>query len=129
MKQFFIKGENIKDISTFYEEMNRLFMRNEDWKIGSSLDALDDLFYGGFGEIKGKEDVELIWQHFQENRKVLGLEATLEFYENKLRSPEIFNSKVIQEKINELNEGTGQTYFEIILKIIGDHPNIHLIEK
>ena len=129
MKQFFIKGENIKDISTFCEEMNRLFMRNEDWKIGASLDALDDLFYGGFGEIKGKEDVELIWQHFQENRKVLGLETILEFYEKKLRSPEIFNSKVIQEKINELNEGTGQTYFEIILKIIGDHPTIHLIEK
>ncbi|MBF8458221.1 ribonuclease inhibitor [Kaistella sp. G5-32] len=129
MKQFFIKGENIKDISAFYEEMNRLFMRNEDWKIGASLDALDDLFYGGFGEIKGNEDVELIWQHFQENRKVLGLETTLEFYEKKLRSPEIFNSKLIQEKIKELNEGTGQTYFEIILKIISDHPNIHLIEK
>lgn len=129
MKRFFIQGENIKDISTFYKEMNRLFMLNEDWKIGASLDALDDLFYGGFGEIKGKEDVELIWQNFQENRKVLGIEATLNLYENKLRSPEIFNSKVIQEKINELNEGTGQTYFEIILKVISDHPNIHLIEK
>lgn len=129
MKQFFIKGENIKDISTFYEEINRLFMLNEDWKIGLSLDALDDLFYGGFGEIKGNEDVELIWQNFQENRKVLGLETTLESYEKKLRSPEIFNSKFIHEKIKELNEGTGQTYFEIILKIIRDHPNINLIEK
>lgn len=104
-------------------------MPDEDWKLGESLDALNDLLYGGFGEIEGKENITLIWKNFEENRKILGLETTLQFYEAKLKSPQIFNTKFVQEKIDDLKKGNGQTYFEIILEIIGAHSNIKLIEK
>ena len=129
MKKILINGENIFDIETFYQEINRVFMHNETWEIGESLDAFNDLLYGGFGEIKGKESLELIWKNFEENRKSLGLEVTLNFYKAKLKSPEIFNSKFIQEKIEDLHSGNGQTYFEIILEIIAEHPNIQLTEN
>lgn len=129
MKTILINGENIFDIETFYQEINRVFMHNETWEIGESLDAFNDLLYGGFGEIKGKESIELIWKNFEENKKALGLEVTLNFYKAKLKSPEIFNSKFIQEKIEDLHSGNGQTYFEIILEIIAEHPNIQLTEN
>ena len=124
-----IEGKNISNIKTFYQEINRVFMQNEDWKIGESLDALNDLFYGGFGEIKGKEKISLIWENFEENKKALGLEMTKNFYESKLKSPEIFNTVFIKEKIEALENGNGQTYFEIIAEIIAEHSNIKLIEK
>ena len=40
-------------------------MQNEDWDISTSLDAFNDLLYGGFGEIKGKESLLLIWKNFE----------------------------------------------------------------
>lgn len=129
MQELLIEGRNISDIKTFYKEINRVFMQNEDWKIGESLDALNDLFYGGFGEMKGKENTRLIWENFEENRKALGLEMTKKFYEEKLKSPEIFNIDFIKEKIEALENGNGPTYFEIILEIIAEHSNIKLIEK
>lgn len=129
MKEITIEGKEIRDIKTFYAEINRVCMPDEDWKLGESLDALNDLLYGGFGEIEGKENITLIWKNFEENRKILGLETTLQFYEAKLKSPQIFNTKFVQEKIDDLKKGNGQTYFEIILEIIGAHSNIKLIEK
>ncbi len=102
-------------------------MVNEDWKLGTSLDALNDMFYGGFGEIKGNEQINLIWKNFEQNRQDLGLELTQAYYQDKLKSPDIFNIEFVQEKLYELEKGTGQTYFEIILEIIGEHSNIKLI--
>lgn len=129
MRTLIINGKNITSISTFYGEINRVFMQNEDWSIGESLDALNDLFYGGFGEIKGKENLKLIWENFEENKKTLGSETTKNFYEAKLKSPEIYNSSFVQEKLEALNQGTGKTYLEIILEIIAEHSNVHLIQK
>ena len=129
VKHLVIEGKNISNIKTFYQEINRVFMQQENWKIGESLDALNDLFYGGFGEIKGKENIRLIWENFEENKKALGLEMTKNFYESKLKSPEIFNTAFIKEKIEALENGNGQTYFEIIVEIVAEHSNIKLIEK
>ena len=38
-----IDGENIHDIFSFFDEINRVFMHSEDWKLGPSLDALNDI--------------------------------------------------------------------------------------
>lgn len=124
-----IDGNRIYDIPTFYREINRVFMAHEEWELGESLDALNDLFYGGFGRIKGKEEILLEWKNFEQNRQDLGLELTKAFYRNKLKSPSVFNIPFIKQKLDELEAGKGKTYFEIILEIIGEHPNIRLIPK
>ena len=127
MKKITIEGKNINNIETFYEEVNRVFMSQENWKIAQSLDAFSDMLYGSFGEIKGKEKIQLIWKDIEQNQKSLGFQTTLEFYQNKLKSPEIFNRKFVLSKINELHNDVGFTFFEIILEIITDHENIILI--
>ena len=127
MKKIIIEGKNINNIETFYEEVNRVFMLHENWKIAQSLYAFNDMLYGSFGEIKGKEKIQLIWKDIEQNQKSLGFQTTLEFYQNKLKSPEIFNRKFVLSKIDELHNGVGLTFFEIILEIITDHENIILI--
>ena len=129
MKKIIIEGKNINNIETFYEEVNRVFMLHDNWKIAQSLDAFNDMLYGSFGEIKGKEKIQLIWKDMEQNQKSLGFQTTLEFYQNKLKSPEIFNRKFVQSKIDELHHGVGRTFFEIVLEIISDHGNIILIKN
>ena len=127
MKKIIIEGKNINNIETFYEEVNRVFMSQENWKIAQSLDAFSEMLYGSFGEIKGKEKIQLIWKDMEQNQKSLGFQTTLEFYQNKLQSPEIFNHKFVLSKINELHNDVGFTFFEIVLEIIANHDNIMLI--
>lgn len=126
-KTILIDGNNIHDIPTFYEEINRVFMANTDWKLGQSLDALNDMFYGGYGEINGNENVRLFWKNMDKSREDLGLEVTKNYYEEKLKSPTVFNSDFVAEKLAELENGVGKTYFEIVMEIISEHPNVELI--
>jgi len=126
MKTLTINGNNIHDIPSFYEEINRVFMKNTEWELGQSLDALNDMFYGGYGEIEGNESIHLIWKNMEKNKEDLGWELTRKFYLEKLKSPETYNTNFVREKLSELENGTGQTYFEIILEIIAEHPNIRL---
>ena len=128
-KEVVIDGNRITDKSSLYEEINRQFMENEDWQLGESLDALDDLLYGGFGILKENEEVRLVWKNFEENKYLFGHEFTKEFYAQKLEYPEDYNSDIIQKKLDELNSGQGQTYFDIILEIINEHKNIELVKK
>ncbi|WP_189654972.1 hypothetical protein [Paracoccus mutanolyticus] len=41
--------------------MNRVFMAAEDWQLGDSLDALNDMLYGGYGALHGAGSVRLRW--------------------------------------------------------------------
>lgn len=129
VKTIIINGKLIKDIPSFYDEINRVFMADMDWKLGTSLDALNDMLYGGYGEIKGNEPVHLIWENYEQNREDLGIEITRNYYQEKLKYPSTFNTKFVKQKLEELEDGTGQTYFEIILEIIGEHKNIKLIPQ
>lgn len=128
-KQIIIDGNQIYDIKSLYEEINLKFMQGEDWQLGESLDAFDDLLYGGFGAIKGDEPINLVWKNFENNREVLGFDLTLNFYENKLKQPQVFNKKIIEDKIQKLKNTGRDTYFDIILEIIASHSNITLIPE
>ncbi|MEG1377348.1 MAG: ribonuclease inhibitor [Myroides sp.] len=128
-KKICINGSNISDKKSLYQEINRVFMANEDWKIGESLDALNDLLYGGFGLIDGNEPVELIWTNFNRNKELFGFDFTIEFYQEKLKQPKVFSTKIIQQNISDLENGKGLTYFEMILEIIAEHKNITLITE
>ena len=128
-KKICMDGNNISDKKSLYQEINRVFMADEDWKIGESLDALNDLFYGGFGLIKGNKPIELIWKNFNHNKELFGFDFTMEFYQQKLKQPEIFSTKIIQKNICDLENGTGLTYFDMILEMIAKHKKITLIAE
>ncbi|MCR8668958.1 ribonuclease inhibitor [Aestuariibaculum sp. M13] len=129
VKKIILDGNNFRNIPTFYEEINHLFMKDENWKLGQSLDALNDLFYGAYGILKENKTIELVWVGFEKSRLDLGLDTTKKFYLEKLEKPEKFNNEFIHKKLAELESGEGKTYFEIILEIIENHPNIKLVQQ
>ena len=122
-----IIGCGIHDIPAFYAEINRVFMAGEDWTLGESLDGLDDMLRGGYGAIKGREPITLVWQDIAVARCSLGVKATRAFLQAKLERPDLYDAERIGRQISQLESGTGQTYFETILEIIAEHPNIHLV--
>lgn len=125
-RQIIINGSAIKDLVSFYEEINRVFMSDENWKIRNSLDAFNDLLYGGFGAVKTAEPIDLIWLDIERSKEALGYKATKAFYEEKLKPGSLFNKALFERKLALLESGTGETYFDIIMSIISDHQNIDL---
>lgn len=121
-----IEGKNIHDIPSFYKEVNRVFMYNESWDIGESLDAFNDLLYGGFGCITSGTETKIIWHDIEYSKAALGYNVTKEYYNNKLKPGSPFNKEHFKKKLQQIESGTGQTYFDIILEIIAQHPDIIL---
>ena len=117
-KMTVINGGHFSDLEGFYNEISQLFMKDEDWKVGT-LDGFDDILYG--------VDSDITWKDSQKSKKDLGFELTKEFYENKIRQGKPFNVKLIQQKLGDLMDGKGQTLFEILIEIIESHQNIKLI--
>ena len=117
-KSAIINGSNFSDLSGFYNEVSNVFMKDEDWKVGT-LDGFDDILYGFEGEI--------IWRESEKSKQDLGFEATKIFYENKIKQGKPFNVELIQQKLDDLIDGNGQTLFEILIEILESHQNITLI--
>jgi len=126
-RTFTLDGARIHDIPSFYDEINRVFMQDVDWTLGPSLDAFDDLLYGGYGALDGDAPATLVWTHFAASRDALGFATTRQYLLAKLARPEHFNAAHFQRELDALDAGTGQTYFDIVLEIIAAHPNITLM--
>ena len=127
VRTFEIDGTKITDITSFYDEINRLFMCEEDWKLGCSLDALNDLLYGSYGALQPNETIDLIWKNATQSRQALGIETTKKYYLDKINQPKTFNSTLFQQKLEALEQGNGTTYFDLILEVFALHENIHLV--
>jgi RNAse (barnase) inhibitor barstar len=125
-KMTVINGSHFSNLEGFYEEISQLFMKDEDWKVGT-LDGFDDILYGGFGVFEDNEEIEIIWKDSQKSKEDLGFNLTKEFYQNKIKQGKPFNVELIQQKLDELIDGNGQTLFEILIEIIKLHKNITLI--
>lgn len=117
-KMTVINGSHFSNLEAFYEEVSSLFLKDENWKVGT-LDGFDDILYGYEGEI--------IWKNAQKSKQDLGFDLTKEFYENKIRQGKPFNVTLIQQKLDDLINGNGQKLFEILIEIIESHKNITLI--
>ncbi|WP_246008678.1 ribonuclease inhibitor [Chryseobacterium lactis] len=120
-----IHGGHFSSLEGFYEEASEILMKDTDWKVGT-LDGFDDILYGGFGVFENHEEIEILWKESEKSREDLGLKVTQEFYENKIKQGKPFNIELIQQKLNDLNEGKGQTLFDILIEIIESHKNIIL---
>jgi len=121
-----LQGSAVSDIPSFYAEINRVFMAGEDWQLGHSLDALDDMLYGGYGVLAGRENATLIWQDIEQTRGALGVETTRTWLQAKLDAEGRFNVRTVAAQLEALDAGEGQTYFQIVMEIFAAHPRIQL---
>lgn len=128
MKTLRIDGAAVHDISSLYDELNRVFMVGVGWRLGASLDALADLLYGGYGAIDGDEPVRLVLGDDRRLRDVLGVEETRRHHLAKLDQPERYDVALIEERLRALDAGTGPTYYDTVREILAEHPNIEVVE-
>lgn len=117
-----LEGSRITDIASLYEQLNEQFMADEDWRLGESLDALNDLLFGGFGVMAAHPDegLRVVWRDHALSREALGVEATRAWYEQKLARPG-FDAAGIRRRLADLEAGTGPTYFDLVLEVFADH--------
>ncbi|AIY01522.1 hypothetical protein ART_1923 [Arthrobacter sp. PAMC 25486] len=126
MKQYRIDGAEVHGISDLYEQFNRELMAEEDWRLGSSLDGFNDILYRVDGEIREGDPATFVWIDHAHSRDALGFDETQRWLHNKLSQPNSFNQQRIHSDLDDLQNGRGKTYFELILEIFADHPLIEL---
>lgn len=124
-----LDGSRIRDIASFFDEVNRIFMADEDWTLDHSLDAFDDLLYGVYGALDGEARATLVWTAFESSRAALGVPATRGWLQAKLAMPTRYDSARIERELAALEAGTGPTFFDIVQTIIAAHPNITLVPR
>ncbi|MFF7681255.1 ribonuclease inhibitor [Microbacterium sp. NPDC007973] len=122
-----IDGSRVHGIPSLYAELDRVFMPDEPWTLGESLDALDDLLYGGFGVLHGSEPVRVLWRDAEAARAALGVETTLAYLRRKLERPDVYAVAPARRALDELEAGRGETYFDLVVGVFRDHANIELV--
>ncbi|RKW69514.1 ribonuclease inhibitor [Galactobacter caseinivorans] len=122
-----IQGAQVAGIADFYAELNRLLMQDEDWEVGPSLDALNDLLYGGIGALVNVERPRFVWRDHAASRAALGVPATEEWLLSKLTSPAGFDQQGIRVQLAALRAGEGPSYFDLILEVFAEHPEVELV--
>jgi hypothetical protein len=123
-----IEGGRITGIASFYDEINRVFMGGEDWRLGESLDALDDLLHGGYGALAALGGTaRVLWRDMEVSRAALGREATLAFLRGRLASRRQFNGTPISGQIAALEAGGGTTYFDVVMAVFAEHAAVRLV--
>ncbi len=90
------------------------FVPNSEWQ-GNSLDALDDILYGGYGT---PEKFVVLWKSSAVSRQALGPEETLSYFKN---MPIVLHSN----SKGQINPRPG-TLFEVLIDIFKGHDNIEL---
>lgn len=122
-----IDGARIDDIASFYDEINRVFMIDVDWQLGPSLDALDDMLYGGYGVLREHAEATVVWTGHARAAQALGVAATRTYLLDKLAQPERFNAAVFRSRLEELDTDGAPTYFDTVLEVFRAHRGIDLV--
>lgn len=126
-RTFHLDGARVDSIAAFYDEVNRVFMAGEDWRLGQSLDALGDLLHGGFGALRGAGPVAVVWHGYDHSREALGFAATRAYLQGKVDDPQAFDAAQFHRRLADLESGRGKTYLELVLEVFADHPEIELV--
>lgn len=124
MEVFCIDGAALASIDDLYEQLNDLLMAGEDWRMGASLDALDDVLYRFEG---GPEPAAtFVWTDHEHSRHALGVAATREWLQGKLDRPGVFDDQRIRRQLTALAAGIGRTYFDLVVEVFTGHPGVRL---
>ena len=126
-KEIFIDGDKFNDIDGFYNEIDKGFTKDLNWKTGHNLDAFNDLLHGGFGVHEYGEPIIITWRNSNKSMADLGYNATVIHYENMLKTCYPTNIDYVRGLLKSAKQGKGDTLFDIIIEIIKEHDDIDLI--
>ncbi len=98
--------------STWPQLVNSInaFIPQSEWQ-GNSLDALDDILYGGYGT---PDRFTIVWKASETSREALGYEATKAYYKHLPNFEQLYEA------------GHITTLFDMVVGILRSHENIEL---
>lgn len=67
-KEIIIEGNDFSNLDEFYDEIDKKFTKDLDFKTGHNLDAFNDIMHGGFGVYEYDEPVKVIWKNFEKSK-------------------------------------------------------------
>lgn len=117
-----IDGLRFQGLNGFYDEFSRVLIPDCPW--GRNLDAFNDVLRGGFGTPAG--GFVLVWKNSSASRGWLGYEETVKRLELRLRRCHPENRERTRSALVAAQSGLGQTVFDWLVEIIGEHPQIEL---
>ena len=90
------------------------FIPNSEWR-GNSLDALDDILYGGYGT---PEKFIVIWKASEVSRQALGLKETHSYFKD-------MPTVLYLDKAGQVGPRS-KTLFEVLVEVFKGHENSEL---
>lgn len=75
MNTYVIDGNNFCDLDSFYDEIESVFTKDINFKIGKNLDALSDVLSGGFNRHEYGEEIKIIWLNSSKSKIDLSKET------------------------------------------------------
>lgn len=70
MKTIVIDGDAFSDLTGFYDEIERKFMK-VDWKMGRNLNAFNDVMRGGFIVTEYEDPLKVVWNNSTKSKNDL----------------------------------------------------------
>ena len=125
-KTLILDGNNFSNRAEFYDEIEKVFTKGLDWKIGRNLNALNDILRGGFGVTAYEEPFKLIWKHSEKSKTDLGYPQTIAYLEELLESCHPSNRELVQQELDFALRQQGRTFFERVLDMIKNHEMQHI---
>lgn len=125
---FVINGENFSDYQGFTREFSLQVLSNK-YIWNGSLDALNDILRGGFGDIDEDDKLEITWKNSDKSIIELGYEETIKRLNEKYEKCHPTNKEFILQEIIHAKNNKGPTVFDWIVEIINEHENKNITLK
>ena len=117
---YVIDGANFSDFAGFIEECNRGFIRAFGGEWNGNLDAFSDYFNWGDG------DYVVVWKNADKSRVDLGHPAMAAWLERNSRRCHPSNVQDVLQRLGQAREQRGPTFFDWLVEIIREQPNVEL---
>jgi hypothetical protein len=117
---YVIDGANFSDFAGFIEECNRGFIRAFGGEWHGSLDAFSDYFHWTDG------DYVLIWKNSEKSRVDLGHAVMAAWLDGNSRRCHPSNVQSVLQRLGVAREQQGPTFFDWMVEIIREQPNVEL---
>ena len=126
MKTAVLEGKNIKNLKSFYDEVEKKLTSGLGWKIGRNLDAFNDILKGDFGIHGYGKELLIVWNDSDFSREKLGHKETIKYLNDIMKKCHPSNLPDLRKRLKLVEKGQGETLFDTILDIISTHPYIKL---
>jgi len=114
LKEYIIDGAKFKNFEEFTICFSKTVLVNHKWR--GSLDAFNDILYGGFGT--PESGFKIRWVNASKSKLNLGKTETIIWYTETLKTCHPTNQQRLREKLKEMEKGNGETLFDWIIDII-----------